>query len=144
VGKEKEDQMKQVVLDTNVLVSAILLKGLLSKFVVLWKNGKISPVLSKETFAELNAVLGYPKFKLSKEDIQAIIENEILPFFEAIDITENIKGVCDDPDDDMFLSAAVNAKASLIVTGDKILQKLGKYRSIKIISPQEFLAALKD
>lgn len=136
--------MKRVVLDTNVLVSAILLKGRLSKFVDLWRNGVISPALSKETFHEFRAVLSYPKFNLSKDDIKAIIEHEILPYFEVIDIKEKIVGICRDPDDDMFLAVAVNAKAAYVVTGDKDLLELGKYKSVKINSPQKHLALLKN
>ena len=106
MGKEKEEEMKRVVLDTNVLVSAILLKGHLAKFVDLWKEGAISPAISKETFTELRKVLSYPKFGLKDDDIKTIIEKEILPFFEVVDIKEKIHGVCRDPDDDMFISVA--------------------------------------
>jgi hypothetical protein len=88
-------------------------------------------------------VLSYPKFSLSKDEIKAIIEDEILPFFEVIDIKEKIHGVCRDPNDDMFLAVAVNAQAPYVVTGDKDLLALGKYKSIEIVSPQEYLALLK-
>ena len=143
MGAEKEEEMKLVVLDTNVLVSAIILRGHLTKFVDLWKKGVISPAISRETFAEFKKVLGYPKFCLSDDDIKAIIEQEILSFFEVVDIKEEIHGVCRDPNDDMFISAAFNAKASHIVTGDKDLLELGKYRSIRTLSPQEYLTLLK-
>ena len=144
MGKEKEEEdMNRVVLDTNVLVSAILLKGHLTKFVDLWKEGSISPAISKETFTELRKVLSYPKFGLKDDDIKTIIEKEILPFFEVVDIKEKIHAVCRDPDDDMFISVAFYAKASHIVTGDKDLLDLKKYKSIKIVSPQEYLALLQ-
>ena len=136
--------MMRVVLDTNVLVSAILFKGALSKLVDLWRNGEISPVISKETFDELKTVLSYPKFSLSTDEIKAIIEDEILPYFEVIDIKEKIHGVCRDPNDDTFLAVAVNAKAACIVTGDKDLLALRKYKSIKIVSPHEYMTPLKN
>ena len=135
--------MMRVVLDTNVLVSAILLKGRLSTFQELWKGGTLSPLLSKETFQEFKTVLGYPKFSLSADEIKAIIEDEILPYFEVIVIKEKIEGVCRDPNDDMFLTVAVNAKARYVVTGDKDLLAIRKYKSIAIVSPQEYLAFLK-
>jgi uncharacterized protein len=135
--------MMRVVLDTNVLVSAILLKGRLSRFQELWKNGTLSPLLSKETFQEFKTVLSYPKFSLSKDEIKAIMEDELLPYFEVIDIKEKIHGVCRDPNDDMFLSVAVNAQTPYVVTGDKDLLALRKYKSIKIVSPQEYLTLLK-
>ena len=135
--------MVRVVLDTNVLVSAILLKGRLSRFQELWKSGTLSPVLSKETFQEFKMVLSYLKFSLSADEIKAVIEDEILPYFEVIDIKEKIDGVCRDPSDDMFLAVAVNAQAPYVVTGDKDLLALRKYKSIDIVSPQEYLALLK-
>ena len=135
--------MMRVVLDTNVLVSAILLKGHLSRFQELWKGGTLSPLLSKETFQEFKTVLGYPKFSLSADEIKAIVEHEILPYFEVIVIKNKIEGVCRDPNDDMFLAVAVNAKAPYVVTGDKDLLVLRKYKSIVIVSPQEYLAFLK-
>jgi uncharacterized protein len=135
--------MKRVVLDTNVLVSSMLLRGRLSKFVALWKNREISPIFSKETYDEFNKVLHYPKFSLSEDEIKTIIEDEVLPFFEVTDINDKITGVCRDLQDDIFLSVAVNAKVSSIVTGDKDLLDLKEFRSIKILPPQEFLALLK-
>ena len=46
----KKSTIKKVVLDTNILVSALLFKGELAGIVDLWKNGKIVPVLSKRNF----------------------------------------------------------------------------------------------
>jgi putative PIN family toxin of toxin-antitoxin system len=138
MGK-KEETVTRVVFDTNVLVSAFLFKGGLKRVVDLWRKGEINPAISKETFEELTAVLHYPKLALAADEIRAIVDNEILPYFEVIDIEEKIDGVCRDPYDDMFLSVAVNAGASWIVTGDKDLLELGMYGEIKIVTPKEFL-----
>jgi uncharacterized protein len=135
--------MSRVVLDTNVLVSALLLKGRLNKLVDLWKTGIIDPYLSKETFSELIAVLGYPKFNLSDNEIKTILEDEILPFFMVAEIKEEVSGICRDPDDDIFLTAACNARASLLVTGDKDLLELKKFKSIRIVTAREYLDMLK-
>ncbi|KAF0216011.1 MAG: PilT domain-containing [Geobacteraceae bacterium] len=135
--------MKRVVLDTNVLVSALLFKGRLSRLVELWKKGGIVPVISKETFAELRHVLHYPKFALTADEITTIIEDEILPFFDVVDVKEKVGGVCRDPYDDMFLAVAVSARASWIVTGDKDLLELGEYKSVRIVTPQVFLEEIE-
>ena len=71
MGKKKE-KVKKVVLDTSVLISALLFKGELSKLVELWQKGKIVPVISRDTFQELRSVLAYPKFSLSQEEIKTI------------------------------------------------------------------------
>jgi uncharacterized protein len=131
--------MSRVVLDTNVLLSALILKGRLNELVDLWKAGIIHPVISRETFSELMAVLSYPKFKLSEKEIRAIVEDELLPFFEVIEIREEVAGVCGDPDDDIFLAAAINARAPHLVTGDKALLDLKKYKSTRILTAREYL-----
>ncbi|GBE41287.1 hypothetical protein BMS3Bbin09_01180 [bacterium BMS3Bbin09] len=143
MGK-KEKTLKTVVLDTNILVSALLFRGELSGIVDLWKKRKFIPLLSKETFEEFRAVLEYPKFSLTVEDIRVIIEEEVLPFFDIVDITDEIRGVCRDADDDKFISSAESASADLIVTGDMDLLDIGHYKSVKIISASAFLKMFPD
>jgi putative PIN family toxin of toxin-antitoxin system len=143
MGK-KEETVKRVVLDTNVLVSALLFKGSLTKLVDLWRKEAIIPVISRETFEELMAVLHYSKFQLSADEIRALLDDEILPFFEVVEIRDKVIGVCRDPYDDMFLSVAVNAGASWIVTGAKDLLELGSYGEARIVTPKEFFRLISD
>ena len=143
MGK-KQEKVKRVVLDTNVLVSALLFRGELSKIVGLWQKGKIIPLISKETFNELRTVLGYPKFSLTQEERDSIIENEILPYFEIVEAVKEVKGVCRDPEDDKFISCAISASADYIVSGDKDLFDLKQYKSTKIIKVSDFLKMVKD
>jgi len=138
VGK-KPKKIVRMVLDTNILISALLFKGELSRMVELWQTGKIVPILSKETFDELKTVLEYPKFSLSHSEVKSLIENEILPFFEAADVTKQIKGACRDPEDDKFISCAISANADCIVTGDKDLTDLKKYEFVRIIHASGFI-----
>lgn len=138
MGK-KEKAIRKVVLDTNILVSALLFKGDLAGIVDLWKNGRIIPVLSRETFAEFKAVLEYPKFSLKGREIQLIIEEEVLPYFEIVEIIDKAKSICRDPDDDKFIACAVSASADFIVTGDKDLLDLDKYKSVRIINASMLL-----
>ena len=129
----------RVVLDTNVVVSALLFKTALSKIIALWQRGAIIPAISKETFQELQAVLAYPKFDLTEDEIRAMLEGEILPFFEVIEVREDVKGICADPADDKFLACALAASADYLVSGDKAFTELKQYKSVKIIKPSEFL-----
>jgi putative PIN family toxin of toxin-antitoxin system len=140
---ETPRKVKRVVLDTNVLVSALLFTGELSKIVELWQQGEVVPLISRETFDELRAVLGYPKFSLAPEEIQSIIENEILPYFEVVRIKENVRGVCRDPEDDKFLACALSGAAHFILSGDKHLTDLKSYKTIRIIKASEFLRRFK-
>jgi uncharacterized protein len=138
VGK-KPKKIIRVVLDTNVLISGLLFKGKLSRIVGLWQKGKILPVISKETFAELRTVLEYPKFSLSRVEIKSLIEHEVLPFFEVVNVSQHVKGACRDPGDDKFISCALSANADCIVTGDKDLSDLKKYQSVRIIHASDFI-----
>ena len=112
----------------------------LSKIVDLWRQGKVIPLISRETFEELRAVLEYPKFSLAPDEIQSIIENEILPFFEVVEIQEKVRGVCRDPGDDKFIACAVSGSADFLVSGDKDLTDLKRYKTVKIIRVSEFLS----
>lgn len=142
MGK-KQEKVERVVVDTNVLISALLFKGALSRFVELWQKGKIVPVISKKIFEELRVVLEYPKFSLSKDELKSIIEHEILPYFEIVEVKEEVKGVCRDPEDDKFISCALSASADYIVSGDKDLCDLKQYGPIKIVRASDFLKTLK-
>ena len=143
MGK-KGKQVKRVVLDTNVLISALLFRGGLSKIVGLWQKGKIIPVISKETFSELVTVLEYPKFSLTQEETDSIIKYEILPYFEVVEVVKDVKGICRDPEDDKFISCAISGSADYIVSGDKDLFDLKQYKSIKIIKASDFLKMYND
>ncbi len=141
MGK-KPKKIIRVVLDTNVLVSGLLFKGELSGIVELWQKGKIIPVISKETFDELRTVLEYPKFSLSRTEIKSLIEHDVLPFFEVVTVSKHVKGICRDPGDDKFISCALSASAGYIVSGDKDLCDLNRYKSARIVTPSDFLKIL--
>jgi putative PIN family toxin of toxin-antitoxin system len=107
--------------------------------VTLWQEGKILPIISRETFDELRAVLEYQKFSLTAAEIKSLIQHEILPFFEVVNVSEHVRGVCRDPGDDKFISCAISANADFIVTGDKDLSDLKKYQFVRIIHASDFL-----
>jgi len=131
--------MKRVVLDTNVLVSALLFGGRLDALIGRWKSGDLIPLFSRATFAEFRRVLAYPRFGLTGPEINALIEEEILPWCEVVETGEEIRGVCRDHGDDIFLSCAVAAGADAIVSGDRDLLDLGAFRDIPILSVADFL-----
>jgi putative PIN family toxin of toxin-antitoxin system len=137
MGKKKK--VKKVVLDTNILVSALLFSGELSKIIALWEKGHITPVISRETFEEFKKVLAYPKFSLSGQEIMAIIEEHILPFFEVVEITSRVRDVCRDTDDEKFISCAITAGADFIVSGDKDLCNVRSYESVDIIAAADLI-----
>lgn len=67
MGKKTKEGVR-VVLDTNVMVSILLFRRELGKLAVWWQEGRIVPVVTRETFDELLRVLRYPKFQHSTGD----------------------------------------------------------------------------
>jgi len=134
----------KVVLDTNILISALLFGGKLHAIVQAWKEGKIKLIFCYETLEEFIKVLYYPKFGLSEEEITYLVELETLPFSELIENSVTLSSdTLKDKDDIKFLECALSAKADYLVSGDKALLELKEYEGIKIISGQEFLEILK-
>ncbi|MBN2179217.1 MAG: putative toxin-antitoxin system toxin component, PIN family [Deltaproteobacteria bacterium] len=133
----------KVILDTNVLISALLFKGQLSEIADLWKRNEITPFFSRQTFEEFTSVLKYPKFSLSAEEIEVILVDEILPYFEVVDVKEEVHGVCQDPDDDKFISCAAASSADYLVSGDAKVIEVGRYGSCIITTATEFIKIIK-
>jgi len=129
----------EVVVDTNVLVSALLFGGKPGKLIPLWQRGTIRPLASKEIIDEYLRVLTYPKFKLAEEEINFLLYQEILPYFEVIDVKPGPRIIKKDPEDDKFIRCALAGKAIWIISGDRHLLALKTYQKIKILTPSDFL-----
>lgn len=130
---------KKVVLDTNVVVSALLFRGRISRLHTLWKKRTFVLVASKEIVEEYITVLAYPKFKLTEREIKDLIEEELLPYIESVSVPEDAKGVCADPDDDKFVACALKSNADAIVSGDAHLLSLKKVKRCPIITAEKLL-----
>ncbi len=134
----KQPKKLKVVLDTNILVSAWLWEGNESKIVELIENGLVIGYTSLQLIQEFEKVMSYPKFRLSEEEIASAIGyyQIILRTIEP-KIVVNI--ICDDTADNRVLDCALSAKVNAIITGDKHLLELGKFKNITILTSTEFL-----
>ncbi len=127
------------VVDTNILISAVLFKnsGIRKTFDSVIETGKIAASL--ETFSEFREVLLRPKFDryVSLESKLSVLKDfeEMLIFFE---ISESMQ-ICRDPKDNKFLELAISANATCIITGDKDLLVLHPFRGIPILNAVDFL-----
>lgn len=127
------------VFDTNVTISAALLKTSAPRQALdlARRLGKI--LMSWPTMAELQEVLGRKRFD------KYISENERMLFLEAlareatlVDTIETITN-CRDPKDNKFLEVAVEGNAACLVSGDKDLLTLNPFRDIPVLTPRDFL-----
>ena len=129
----------RVVLDTNTLISALLFSGTASRLPPLWQSGRIAVLVSKPILEEYLRVLAYPKFQVRPEEIRDLIENEVLPFVEAVRVRRHLAVVRRDPEDNKFLECALTGRAKYLITGDRDLREIGTYRGIVILAVGEFL-----
>lgn len=128
-----------VVIDTNVVVSGLLFKGVPGRIVSLWQQRIITPYVTPDITNEYIRVLAYPKFQLSRREIEYLIYREILPYFETVIPSSDRQIVSDDPADDMFIHCALAGSIETIISGDSHLLDLGTYGSICILHPADFL-----
>ncbi|OGG02955.1 putative toxin-antitoxin system toxin component, PIN family [Candidatus Gottesmanbacteria bacterium RBG_16_37_8] len=137
----------RVVVDTNVLVSGLLgIKNSPSSQILnAVRSQKIILVSSPVILEEVEKVIGRERIakltKMSKKEQKEFI-NELI---ERIDITAGkqlTQIISRDVKDDKFLAAAFEAKADYLITGDKDLLVLKKFRGTKIIKPRKFITIL--
>ena len=128
----------RVVLDTNVLISAILFGGkpgqILNEVIV----GRIDCVLSLEILDELSAGLQRPKFGFTANQCLHVIE-ELHQVCEIIKPSSEISIQISESDDRIILECAIDADADYIITGDPDLTELHLFNQIQILTPADYL-----
>ncbi len=128
----------KIILDTNVLISGIFFSGPPYRILKAWKEGKIQIAVSKEILAEYHRVAEELSEKFPSVEI-----SQILALFTIHAEMVNTQGlevsVCEDPDDNMFISCALGSKSKIIVSGDKHLLKISGYQEIEVFKPRIFL-----
>lgn len=128
-----------IVCDTNVIVSALLMKQSTARRAFDKALSEGTLLLSAASLAELNDVLKREKFNKylrPKERLQFL--TAFVRVAKVIEIHETISA-CRDPKDDKFLEVAVNGKAACIISGDHDLLVLHPFRGIAIMTPHAFL-----
>lgn len=127
------------VFDTNVVVSALLMKKSVAREALDKARTAGDILLSIDVIEELHDVLSRPAFdRYVDEEDRLKFLSLLVKEATLVEIAEKVKE-CRDPKDDKFLELAVNGNATLIVSGDKDLQVLHPFRNIPIFSPREFL-----
>ena len=128
----------KIVLDTNVFVSGVFFSGPPYRILEAWRDGKIQVVVSTEILDEYQRV-----GEIMAEDHPAIdlkpLLDYLIQYAEICAAPPLPESVCEDPDDDKFLSCALASESRIIVSGDKHLLKVSGYREIEVIKPRDFV-----
>lgn len=133
----------RALLDANVLISAAIRPSgtpgqIISAFL---ERDAFELVLSPSIIAEVEEALKLPKIrKYFRDPDEAVLWlADLATLADLASDTGGAKGVCRDPEDDAVLSAAVEGRAEVIVTGDDDLLALDEYEGITIVAPRAFL-----
>jgi putative PIN family toxin of toxin-antitoxin system len=133
----------RVVLDTNVLISAVLFNGPPRAILELVIGGSVHCSLSLALLDELRDVLERPKFRFSAEQALQVVE-ELHAVCDIVDPATRVSVVTADPNDNIILECALESKADIIVSGDQHLLALAEFKGIQIVSPSDYMKTIKE
>ncbi len=134
----------RVVLDINVLVSAMITKGKPKELWLKAVRKEFDTISSRKIISDFLQVISRKKFQ------RYVKERDVVDFLEAfnataklVDVKSKLRVVKQDPDDDVILATAYDGHADYIVSGDKHLLALKEFKSIRIVTVDEMFKILK-
>jgi putative PIN family toxin of toxin-antitoxin system len=139
----------RAVLDANVVVSALIRPdGVPGRVLVLGIRGeRLRLVLSPSILAEIRRTLTYPKVRhlitLTDEELDVWVDALAL-VADVVPDDRDLRVVAADPDDDKYVAAAIEGRASYVVSGDRHLLEVGSFQDVRMISPRAFLDLLES
>ena len=134
----------RVVLDTNVIVSALITPaGMPAAVVRIWLDGKFTLLTCAAHLDELRSTLEKPRVaELVKPYKAGRLVNQVKKLAKVIDRLPRVE-LSPDPTDDFLLALCEGGKADYLVTGDKSgLLALGRHKTTRIVSAKEFAGLL--
>jgi uncharacterized protein len=133
--------MIRVVLDTNILFSAVLKSsGPQAELIRLIVDNQIIPCVSPATLAEYHEVLARPILHHRALEVEHILN--LLTGIALLVVPTTSANAATDPDDNCFLECAEAASADYLITGNK-RHFPETWKKTKIVSTREFLTALE-
>ena len=131
---------ERVVIDTNVLISGIFSTTSTPALAVEKAIATAQLVATRDTLRELIETLLLAKFDryVRRERREALLQR-FASLVEIIEVLQPVRA-SRDPKDDKFLEAAVNGRASVLVTGDRDLLDLNSFRGVAIVTATGYLA----
>ncbi|MBI2594030.1 putative toxin-antitoxin system toxin component, PIN family [Candidatus Daviesbacteria bacterium] len=132
--------LPKIVNDTNVWLSALYFSGKPAQIVHLIEEKKITSVTSEFILNELKEKM-VDDFKTP-----SFAANGTIAYIASISELVSLQGMdfeLRDSADNQILETAVAGKCGFLITGDKDLLTLGKYNSLQIVTPAQFLNKIK-
>ena len=135
-----------VVLDTNVMISALISAGgPPAQIIDLWEAGVFDVATSAPLLDELKRALDYEQvkkyLKCAPEEINTLLRRWRTASI-YVDPEVELEVVEDDPEDNRVLECAIAAEANYIISGDNHLLDLGEYQGVEVLPPAGFIVLL--
>jgi len=133
------------VLDANVYVSAYVRPEgppgqIVERFL---RDAAFELVLSANIVEEVLQALAYPKvLKSARTKVEPDLWFEDIVMLAEFVTDQPIEAVSTDPDDDKYIAAGIEGRASFVVSGDPDLLDLKEHAGVRIVSPRGFLDLL--
>ncbi|MGD0662766.1 MAG: putative toxin-antitoxin system toxin component, PIN family [Syntrophorhabdales bacterium] len=143
--------MTRVILDTNLVVSAILSpEGKPARILKMAFDGRLDLAISSALLNEITLVLNYQKIRklLAKhgihlEEIKDVLQRIVKTAFMTPGKLD-VGRIDRDPSDNMILACAVEGRADFIVSGDRHLTDLVSFEGVSIVNPDTFLKLIES
>ena len=134
-----DNQNLRVVLDSNVLLSALVYGGNPRKTME-WLLKNASIIYCTQIITEIRRIVStkFPDFTTELLMLEKLLERDAI----RVEIGAITVSVSRDPDDNAIIESALAGQCHYIISGDKDLLVLGSYSGIKIVKPADFLGLL--
>ncbi len=133
----------KVVFDTNVWISIFMKKRLRDEFTRVKQN--LTVYISEDIGLEISKALHYPQVAQILRRI-GVSEKDVLRILavnsKKVEPKLKLQVINEDAEDNKILECALAAGADIIVSGDKHLLELGKFKKTRILTPREFFDSL--
>ena len=134
----------RLVLDTNVVASAMLWGGNPKQLLQARREKRVELFTSVTMLAELTDILARRKFEKKIAASLLSVDQLVDGYAELAQMVRPTPTprIVSDPDDDVVIGTALAARADLLVTGDRGLLNVGAYQGTRIVSVTEALGIL--
>lgn len=134
----------RAVIDTNIIIRAVIKpRGTVGPVLERLRNGEFTAIYTESILEEMLAKLALPrireKYQIGDDDVESLLGLLALRG-ELVNPSRSVRA-CRDPDDDMFIEAALEGNAEWVVTGDRDLLSLEKFEGVRFVTPRTFLQA---
>ena len=137
----------RVVLDTNLVVSALLWGGTPYRLIEAAVAGEIELFTSPALLSELVDVLGREHIASKLEEQQTSVEAVAILYGRLAKLIfpqSALPVILDDPDDDELIAAALAASADLLISGDHSVLAIREHQGIRIVTAVQALAIIEQ